>query len=778
MDFGIASRRRRADADRDRRGRRHARLHGARAGGGRVRRPRGRRLLARADAVRGLGGGEPGRARDPGADRAPDRRAVPSLGELRPDLPAAARRRDRRLPRGRSRHRALARPAPPACSSRTAPELDDECAVPAPDGVELADPGAARCRAIAALVAAARGLAALAGPAGLARRRARGGAAPAAGPGPGLAPALLAVPSVAGDPARRAVGSARRPPRRSIALAGARTRERAILGGARVQRVPARRDQDRGSGSRLGHRPAAHRGWESSASARWTTSSCPCSSRRRCSASPSSPRRAARARIPARGRTRRWRLIGAMIWSRPWPRRSRPSATAPRARERDPGAWRRGHRRGARGGRAAARRPATPQPLASAQPALHGSGHVTALLGFRPDAAAPGALPARDRASQESRRSASCGTSKQRIEGLVEGVFSRAFSSQVQPVEIARKLAKEMDAHQTTSVSRVYVPNQYTVWLSTEDRERLEGYERSLEQELSAYLLEHARRHDYALLTRPEVKLETDDRLRLGEFGIQTRLVKPPQRQGEAPSQGEQGHTMVYSVPPKQQKRHAAPSRGRAPDRDEGDRLARRPPLRPRRAGRVLGRSRECDCVFADPNISRKHAELRARLVRRLADRRSRLDQRGQGQRPPGRPARASRPATRSPSAPPASPSTSSTEMDTEPIAVALKFGFLAVLYLFLLWVARSALQGAPRDRGARARGDRLPPRSARGAAAPSTDAWLVVVKGGGLERRRAARPLRRALDRPRGRRRRADRGPVRLGHPLRVSTRAGPLLR
>ncbi len=57
----------------------------------------------------------------------------------------------------------------------------------------------------------------------------------------------------------------------------------------------------------------------------------------------------------------------------------------------------------------------------------------------------------------------------ERIEGLVEGVFSRAFSSQVQPVEIARKLAKEMDAHKTASVSRVYVPNEYTVWLASDD---------------------------------------------------------------------------------------------------------------------------------------------------------------------------------------------------------------------------------------------------------------------------------------------------------------------
>ena len=81
-----------------------------------------------------------------------------------------------------------------------------------------------------------------------------------------------------------------------------------------------------------------------------------------------------------------------------------------------------------------------------------------------------------------------------KLEGLVEGAFSRAFRSQVQPVELARKLAKEMDAHKTASISRIYVPNQYTVFLSPQDRKKLEGYERSLEQELSGYLLEHARR--------------------------------------------------------------------------------------------------------------------------------------------------------------------------------------------------------------------------------------------------------------------------------------------
>jgi len=199
-----------------------------------------------------------------------------------------------------------------------------------------------------------------------------------------------------------------------------------------------------------------------------------------------------------------------------------------------------------------------------------------------------------------------------RIEGLVEGVFSRAFSSQVQPVEIARKLAKEMDSHKTASVSQVYAPNSYTVWLSPEDHERLEGYARSLSQELSAYLLEHARRQDYALLTRPDVTIEVDDRLRLGEFGIQPRLVKPPVRQGDTGEQGQHGHTMVYAAaaketkPPRGSRRNAAPlTQTRAIVSLNDRRYVLDGPVA------ALGRSRECDCVLEDQNVSRRHAELR-----------------------------------------------------------------------------------------------------------------------------------------------------------------------
>jgi len=180
----------------------------------------------------------------------------------------------------------------------------------------------------------------------------------------------------------------------------------------------------------------------------------------------------------------------------------------------------------------------------------------------------------------------------------------------VQPVELARKLAKEMDSHKTAGVARVYVPNEYTVYLSARDRTRLEGYERSLEQELAGYLLEHARRRSYDLLTRPTVSFQTDERLRLGEFGIQPRLVKPPSHEGEGPSQGEEGQTMVYSaVRDSQPPRQPAAGRAEVATRAVVSLGDRRYVLDGPRA--TIGRAKDADCVLRDPNVSRHHAELR-----------------------------------------------------------------------------------------------------------------------------------------------------------------------
>ena len=124
---------------------------------------------------------------------------------------------------------------------------------------------------------------------------------------------------------------------------------------------------------------------------------------------------------------------------------------------------------------------------------------------------------------------------EQKIEALFEGVFGRAFRTNVQPVELARKIAKEMDDHRPSrsrgSTSRTSTPS-----LSTADREQFAGYEDSLLAELEEYVGEHAKRESYALLTPPKVLLETDDDLALGEFGIATRMVQP--RRGRAAGAG------------------------------------------------------------------------------------------------------------------------------------------------------------------------------------------------------------------------------------------------
>ena len=210
------------------------------------------------------------------------------------------------------------------------------------------------------------------------------------------------------------------------------------------------------------------------------------------------------------------------------------------------------------------------------------------------------------------------------IANLVEGTFGRVFRSEVRPMELARKLAREMDAHRTVSVSRVYAPNEYAVWLSPKDRTRYDGVEDDVIDELCAYLLEHARREDLIIATRLHITFHTDERLALGEFGIQARLVRPegedgdqyppvhqPDRPAPPAQQEEHGHTMIYSnsAPP-----HAgrpleeAPARRRAPRPllALGERRLLVPP-----AGGTIGRSRDCDVVLEDAGISRQHAELR-----------------------------------------------------------------------------------------------------------------------------------------------------------------------
>lgn len=194
-----------------------------------------------------------------------------------------------------------------------------------------------------------------------------------------------------------------------------------------------------------------------------------------------------------------------------------------------------------------------------------------------------------------------------KIADLVEGTFGRVFKTEVRPVELARKLTREMDEHRTPSLSRTYVPNEYVIWLSPEDRARYDGMEASVGDELGAHLLEHARGERYALVARPTIGWATDERLGLGEFGIQARLVRPADDRAEM-EQADHGRTMVHSSAERVQEplaQERRSRRGRAFVVSAGKRL----PVGA--TGAVIGRSRECDVVLEDADVSRRHAEIR-----------------------------------------------------------------------------------------------------------------------------------------------------------------------
>lgn len=233
-------------------------------------------------------------------------------------------------------------------------------------------------------------------------------------------------------------------------------------------------------------------------------------------------------------------------------------------------------------------------------------------------------------------------TLETKIEALVEGTFGRLFRSEVRPIELARKLVREMEQHRVPSLSRVYAPHEYELWLSPQDREHYEGIEPEVADELCAYLLEHARREELILAAAPSIRFHTDDSLALGEFGIE---AKPPsveqdgERRGtaaaEEASEGEQqagdrdwdqprewdrpaprertsaretGSTMIFSGA----KRLQAPLQRSARKRDAGALLlvdGRRVVLPA--AGGIVGRSRDCEIVLQDSGVSRRHAEIR-----------------------------------------------------------------------------------------------------------------------------------------------------------------------
>lgn len=175
---------------------------------------------------------------------------------------------------------------------------------------------------------------------------------------------------------------------------------------------------------------------------------------------------------------------------------------------------------------------------------------------------------------------------EKKLESLFEGVMLRAFRSGVHPVELGKKLVRELEGHKTIGVTHVYVPNRYEVGLSPRDYSRFESYQSVMATELENLLIKYVKDKGYAVMDRPVVKMFQDKRLREGEFWIKCSM------EGEVPASRERA---AGSEPPVLELVGEA---GVGPTFVLGGEVT------------TIGRSDSNDIVLPDPNASRLHARV------------------------------------------------------------------------------------------------------------------------------------------------------------------------
>jgi hypothetical protein len=164
---------------------------------------------------------------------------------------------------------------------------------------------------------------------------------------------------------------------------------------------------------------------------------------------------------------------------------------------------------------------------------------------------------------------------ERRLEQLVEGAFAKAFRSGLQPVEVGRRLEREVDRSRTLGVRSTIVANHYTIQLAPSDHERFSNFDDALLNDLAGLVRAHAREEQYRFVGPVEIRLEAAPSLKPGDLRVRADIVEDPS--------GLVGSLVL-------------------PD-------GRR--LRAGAAALSIGRVAGCDITVTDPKVSRNHAEIR-----------------------------------------------------------------------------------------------------------------------------------------------------------------------
>jgi len=165
---------------------------------------------------------------------------------------------------------------------------------------------------------------------------------------------------------------------------------------------------------------------------------------------------------------------------------------------------------------------------------------------------------------------------EQRIERLFEGAFSKALRGGLQPVEIGRRLTREMDLMRRVGVRGLISPNVFAVTLSAADAARFESFLDALARELGDAAREHARTEGYEFIGPVEVEIQSDASLKAGRYTVRAQI-----------REGALGLPAASLILP------------------DGSRIGlESEPV-------VIGRMPECTVVLNDANVSRRHAEVK-----------------------------------------------------------------------------------------------------------------------------------------------------------------------
>jgi Protein of unknown function (DUF3662)/FHA domain len=186
---------------------------------------------------------------------------------------------------------------------------------------------------------------------------------------------------------------------------------------------------------------------------------------------------------------------------------------------------------------------------------------------------------------------------ERRLEGLVEGLFAKTFRGGLQPVELAKRILREMDAGKTVGVSEIWAPNHFEFHLSQSDFDRFQQAEGALVAELQRVVRENALERGWGLLGPPEIELEVDEHLGKGRLRCDASLVEGEDRMEPIPTPVGPGGARA----------------GTGADAallvlEEG-KVGRS--VRIRKEVVTIGRLPECDVVVPDPGASRQHAQIR-----------------------------------------------------------------------------------------------------------------------------------------------------------------------